>query len=62
LTRIEQVENVSVTERNTDRRITAMRTLARIAADAPRHAVEDAAGLAALCLMVAAAFSLSAIL
>ena len=34
-----------------------MRTLARLAADAPRHALEDAAALAALCLMVAAVFA-----
>ena len=38
-----------------------MRTLARLAADAPRHAIEDAAGLAALCLMVAAAFTAPAL-
>ncbi len=39
-----------------------MRMLARIAADAPRHALEDAAGLAALCLMVAVGFSVTALI
>jgi hypothetical protein len=38
-----------------------MRLIARLAADAPRHAVEDAAGLAALVLMMAAVFSLTAL-
>ena len=36
-----------------------MRHLARLAADAPRGAFEDAAALAALCLMVAAGFALT---
>ena len=36
-----------------------MNALARIAADAPRSALEDAAGLAALCLMVAAGFAMT---
>ena len=34
-----------------------MKTLASIAADAPRTALEDAAALAALCLMAVAGFA-----
>ena len=38
-----------------------MKALVRIAADAPRHAVEDALGLAALCLLVVGGFAATAL-
>ena len=38
-----------------------MKTLARLVSDAPRHAMEDVLGLAALCLLVGLAFSATAL-
>jgi hypothetical protein len=39
-----------------------MKTIARLAAQTPRGAAEDALGLAALCLMIAVGFSAASLM
>ncbi len=39
-----------------------MKTIARLTASAPASALEDALGLAVLCMMIAAGFSVTALL